>query len=461
MWESPIYRFSRETTDERQEVVQKPFTVNVTYSVPRKEDGPGAVLIDIFKALTKGRAPAETRILDIGAGKLRNTFWFLHKGFQVWSAEFPELQARLADAAASWTHAATKFPETFHAVTPPQGFLTLKDELRQEKDKFDLVLLVNSYNIMPLPLERLAVLHVARTLTKTGGVLLWHQWRGKAVHRGRYTDENAFIDGHLRGPGPNHTFYVENTPDETAELLYAVGFTRDDGERVPKKIRDRAGKNNFSFVFSASHEPIIPNTLAAACRLEAARDPAAVIEEPDPIAVLDLYLKELASIPPGRAAAGIYHRLAGRIFFRLFEGLLGEPVVEYEIDEGRGRIDLTYKNRNAPGIFKDLKELRDIRCPEILVECKNYKKSPANPEFAQLGSRLTPARGMLGFLLCRDKGDPRTALAHCRDWLKGGRQQYIVVLDDEDLRAMGNLRRTAGGRSVDDYIDERIKAIVD
>jgi len=47
---------------------------------------------------------------------------------------------------------------------------------------------------------------------------------------------------------------------------------------------------------------------------------------------------------------------------------LRDPVIECEINEGRGRIDVRFHNRNRPGFFKDLKDLRDVKCPSVFVE---------------------------------------------------------------------------------------------
>lgn len=52
-----------------------------------------------------------------------------------------------------------------------------------------------------------------------------------------------------------------------------------------------------------------------------------------------------------------------------------------------------YSNRNKEDIFKNLKDLRDIKCPVIMVECKNYKNNLTNDEYQQINDRLAPERG--------------------------------------------------------------------
>src|SRR3989338_2637200 len=94
MWESPIYRFEKETI-EKGKIVKKPICINVTYSAPRNLPDPGTALVGVFNKITEGMKPENTKILDVGAAKLRNTLWLLEKGFHVWAIEFPELKERL------------------------------------------------------------------------------------------------------------------------------------------------------------------------------------------------------------------------------------------------------------------------------------------------------------------------------------------------------------------------------
>ena len=138
-----------------------------------------------------------------------------------------------------------------------------------------------------------------------------------------------------------------------------------------------------------------------------------------------------------------------------------EPVIEQEINDGRGRIDIVYKNRNKDGVFKDLKDLRNIPCPEIMVECKNYENDLTINEYNQLADRLIPHRGMLGFLLCRDKKDEKVVLAHCRDKNKGGANRYIIVLDDKDIVKLAELKMNSEDDTrINDFVERKIKEII-
>ncbi|MBU0459812.1 MAG: class I SAM-dependent methyltransferase [Nanoarchaeota archaeon] len=449
MWESPIYKFEEEVTDEKGKIVKKPFHINVTYSAPRNLDDPMKALKGVFNKITNGLDPKKTHILDVGAAKLRNTLWLLEKGFNVWAVEFPELKKRLKDAEEKWKRAETY--KNFHKVTFPNDFIKLNN-------KFDIILLINEINVMPIPLERFAMLSLCREKIKDKGMLLWHQWRGYATGQDKYTEENEFIDGYLMGNGPNHTFYVEHDREESHEMLYSVGFEFDENMNLHKLPANSC----YSYIFRPKHINIIEDTLNMKKMIETKHEPDKIIKDVECLNVLDLYIKQLKLIKTGRDSAHKYHLLASRIFFEIFRNLLDKPIIENEINEGRGRIDIVYKNRNKEGIFKNLKELRDIKCPEVLVECKNYENDLTNTEYSQLSDRLLPDRSMLGFLLCRNKKDKSKVVKHCRDRNKGGSKKFIVVLDDKDLIDLSNFKLNSEDDSkINDFVENKIKEIID
>lgn len=450
MWESPIYKFEEEATDKKGKITKKQFQINTTYSAPRNLDDPGKALIGVFKKITEGMNPKKTHILDFGAAKLRNTLWLLQKGFHVWAVEFPELRDRLKDAKDKWDKAERDYPN-FHKVTFPNDFLKLNK-------KFDIILLINVFNVMPIPMERFALLGLCKERIKKNGLLLWHQWRGLAIGQDKYSEENTFLDGYLMGAGPNHTFYVEHSKDEAHEMLYSAGFVFNKEMNLHKIPANTC----YSYVFNPTHEILIPNALNLKKLINIKRNSEDIINDASLKLVLDLYIEELKQIPSGRKDAHRYHLLSSRIFFEIFRDQLGEPEIEREINEGRGRIDFTCKNRNRDGVFKNLKELRDIKCPEIIVECKNYQNDLTNGEYAQINDRLSPHRSMLGFLICRSKEDKTKVIKHCRDRYKGGNNKYIIVLDDEDLIDLANHRlNDEDAEFINSFVENKIKDIID
>jgi hypothetical protein len=457
MWESPIYRFEVESTNKNGKIIKKACHINVTYSAPRNLKDPGKALIGIFSRMTQGYDPEKTNILDIGAAKLRNTLWLLQKGFNVWAVEFPELKERLPDAEAKWSEA--EGYRNFHKITFPKDFINLQQ-------KFDFILLINIVNVMPIPLERFALLSLCRDRISDSGMLLWHNWRGESIGGPeRYSEDNAFIDGHLGG-GPHYTFYTEFNREVTHEILYSLGFSYNSKINLGKIPSNTSA---YSYLFNPTHDSLIGNTLDVGRMIKTSLDSKNVIPIPETTTVLELYTKELQLVLVGdrnakqrNADAKKYHLLSSRIFFEVFRNQLCEPKIEQEINEGLGRIDIVYRNKNKEGIFRDLKELRDIPCPDVMVECKNYKNDLTNDEYNQLADRLIPERGMLGFLLCRDKCNQETVLKHCRSRHKGGARRFIIVLDDKDLTQLASFKlNDEDDTNINNFINDKVKEIID
>ena len=449
MWESSVYNFEEETMDGNGKVVKRPFYVNVTYSAPRNLDDPKKALIGIFNKITENMDPSKTKILDVGAAKLRNTLWLLEKGFSVWAVEFPELRERLPDARKKW-ELASKYPN-FHNITFPKDFINLRGE-------FDIILLINVVNVMPIPIERFALLNICRDKIKNNGMLLWHQWRGYSISSDKYTEENQFIDGYLMGSGPNHSFYVEESRESSHEILYSAGFAYDPAIKLHNIPSNTSA---YSYIFRPKHKSLTAPSLNIE-KLIKTKTYCTENPQKNILSILHVYNNELRKIPSGKEYAHRYHLIASRIFYEIFRTQLAEPIIECEINERRGRIDVVYKNKNKYGIFKNLKELRDIPCPNIMVECKNYENDLTNSEYDQLSGRLSPHRGMIGFLLCRDKKNEVHVIKHCKDRYKGGSNRYIIVLDDKDLAQLSKHRiDEANDDCINDFVDKKIDEIVD
>jgi hypothetical protein len=61
----------------------------------------------------------------------------------------------------------------------------------------------------------------------------------------------------------------------------------------------------------------------------------------------------LQDTPPGRANATAYHHLMAGIITYLFYPNLITPTVEYDINQGRKRIDISYANAAERGFFSE------------------------------------------------------------------------------------------------------------
>jgi hypothetical protein len=175
-----------------------------------------------------------------------------------------------------------------------------------------------------------------------------------------------------------------------------------------------------------------------------------------------LYAAQLSNvldqIPAGSPDAGNYHSYCiGALTFLLYPNLIS-PVKEREVDQGRKRIDIAYKNAARDGFFSAALQSNQMRSLEIPIECKNYSQDIANPELDQLTGRFSHARGFLGFLCCRSFDHKDRFVQRCRDAVLN-RSHYVIVLDDIDLKEM--LRNVANGHRIgnDAFLRRRLAEI--
>ena len=215
MWESPIYNFEREREDKKGKIVKELFTIDVTGSAPVM-NVPGGQLESVFKKITENKKPSNTKILDFGAAKLRNTLYLLKKGFQVYSVEFKSVYNR--PQGKKFLKLCEKY-NNFYKVTFPDDFYKMKD-------KFDIILMINVLNVMPLFKERLCTLALCKNFIKKSGLLLIYHMRAVSANPDKYTDEFAINDGWMTSMNlKNKHFYVEPSKEQIFEMAKSAGFT--------------------------------------------------------------------------------------------------------------------------------------------------------------------------------------------------------------------------------------------
>lgn len=414
-------------------------------------DEPGETLERVFKALTADKQPNEIKILDVGAAKLRNTLYLLREGFVVYAVEFEELPKRMPQAKENWERA--KDFDNFRRVTFPKNFFKLHD-------KVDIALLINVINVMPIPDERLVLLSLCREKMKKDGLLLLYNWRDISSNPSKYTAKTAVNDGYFKGWGKkykkkNKTFHGEWERRHVEEMLWSTGFSPDEELDLPDV------GNNQALVFKADELTLLDDYLELDKIRKGGKksDPDVPISETPRTYFPLAYLKELERTNSGKTQEAKFHRLAGRFVATIFDYQLKNPAIEQEIDQGTGRVDIKFQNMNKPGFFKDIKEMRDIFCPSIFVECKNYRDDLGNPEYNQLTGRLSDQRGMFGILVCRTISDRRHSLQKCR-FIHEHQHKYVVVLDDNDMSTLVHLKPKGNDR-IDDYMEKRIDELVD
>ena len=213
---------------------------------------------------------------------------------------------------------------------------------------------------------------------------------------------------------------------------------------------------DFLFEFSRDHPDELDRYRADLQEMEK-RGPAAPVSREDEVVLADALILGLASIPTGPDRATEYHRIMVGILEFLFYPSLLNPSTEREIHEGRKRIDIVMENGASDGIFHRLNTVRHYPCPYVAIECKNYTKDVANPEFDQIAGRFSPLRGKVGFLCFRSVDDRTKLVASCRDHFTDD-HGLIIPLDDATVMTLLRQIRDSGrvelDRAVGRLVDE-------
>ena len=150
------------------------------------------------------------------------------------------------------------------------------------------------------------------------------------------------------------------------------------------------------------------------------------------------WLKLLAAVrdtPTGGGTnADKYHRAVQALLAAVFYPSLVNPKREFEIHDGRKRIDITFTNEDQQGFFSWVHD-KVVHAPYVFVECKNYGADIANPEIDQLTGRFSTARGQLGIVCCRSFKKRERWDERCKDTATDGRG-YVLTLSDDDLETL-------------------------
>lgn len=148
--------------------------------------------------------------------------------------------------------------------------------------------------------------------------------------------------------------------------------------------------------------------------------------------IIEKLIRGFENIEPGRNDADKFHEHIIASMNFLFYPNLNNPVKELEINQGRKRIDLAYENAASQGFFHSLHSIKQIPCPYIFIECKNYTKDVTNPELDQLNGRFSPNRGKVGFMIFRNCTNEELLFKRCSDYYKDN-QNLIIPLQDKDF----------------------------
>ncbi len=167
----------------------------------------------------------------------------------------------------------------------------------------------------------------------------------------------------------------------------------------------------------------------------------------------------LSDIKVGNKDATNFHKISFDNLINIFGVRFSNPIGEYQINEGRKRIDIVFNNADKHGFFHQLNALHHIQCPKIFVECKNYGSEIGNPEIDQLQGRFSNQRGRFGILLCRSINDNATMIQRCKDVLHSG-HSYIIVLDDNDIKSLLRFREAGDEIKIDDFMSKKLDKLI-
>jgi hypothetical protein len=177
-----------------------------------------------------------------------------------------------------------------------------------------------------------------------------------------------------------------------------------------------------------------------------------------PQACVDLE-KVLRETAPGPDDANRYHLIAMHILTLCFFPKLIQPRKEWEVNEGRKRIDIVYTNAADEGFFSHRRDAKNTAATMLIVECKNYSRDIANPEIDQLLGRFDDNRGYLGIITCRAIDDRALLLKRCQDLAKAKRA-FIMIFDDNDLCYFLNARKDEDEMRLEGFLHAKFREII-
>jgi SAM-dependent methyltransferase len=220
-WEQPLYPF---------ELPSRKILVNVTRSCP-SFIVPAPAIPDVAAELKK---QGMTKVLDFGAGKLRNTLYLLGRrtGFRVWAVEFKDC---FQTPAGQQRHAqANRYRDFFFLEFPHQFF--------ESKIEVDAVFLVNVANVVPDEDDRRIIVEECTKRLKPGGWFLWMSQYGEPHYKPGVTKRLKAPDGGW--------FYSLDKDHQTYYKEFAIpeikGYF---GSRKYRELRKINAAHHRAFIF--------------------------------------------------------------------------------------------------------------------------------------------------------------------------------------------------------------------
>ena len=365
-------------------------------------------------------------VLDFGAGKLRNSLYFVNEGKQVTAVEFEELYKNSKDGKKMLEKCSKK--NNFKHLIFPYPFIT-------DRQTYDLTVLVNVIPVMPIFAERLMLLDLLYDRVNENKFILWYTMPEGEYRKIREKGDNDFGDGLWMGEKNRFkTFYKFHNREDVVEMFSLFGF---------KFVKTYRASNNYVTLFQKTEHnllrgiltpekviSVIPNDENFGApsvkfkRVKRTNKIKEIIPDPHCFSIEKLYSDSLKLIPKGANGAEKYHRLVSQIILRIFRGSLRNMEIKFDMFRGLKVIDTVYTN--AGGFFTQIANTSNIKIPYVLLEAKNYTFDLGNPEFDQIAGRLIDDIGQFGLLVCRTADDKEAVKKHSEAILSDNHKHVIL-----------------------------------
>lgn len=192
-------------------------------------------------------------------------------------------------------------------------------------------------------------------------------------------------------------------------------------------------------------------------------NPDTFFADDDDIEIEQVIAKELIAklkeIDTGTKNASDYHDYCVGVLEFIFYPNLTMPLKEDKIQNGRKRIDITYRNSSDNGFFNYIHTAPEIKSNLVMIECKNYSNDCENPELDQLAGRFSPMRGKFGILLSRKFDNIELFIERCKFTALEDKGIIIPMVDDDIIDIL-ELIAIGSRNAIDDYMFNLFRKII-
>ena len=456
LWESPIYKFriskNSETATELVEIV-----FDVTGSAPpfnEPSDELVTVLKDIFSLADL--KPIDT-VIEFGAAKLKNIPFILKQGKTVCAVEFEKLTKN--PITIKHLKQCRKYGNKFQNLIFPNPFT-------QDKNEYDLALLLNVPPVMPVFAERLYLLELLYGKIKRDKYLLWVAQKEGSYKKDRESGKYFCGDGIWQGKNRHFkTFYRYHSPEDLDELmsLYGFKFLKKWNFGSDARLYEKTEHSLFKGIISEKRIlDLVPQDKSISDPedlkfKEVIKSDKIKIIVPNPreLSIESLYTEKIKAIPEGPEHAELYQRVVSHALARIFRGSLRNMDIKQAIKDGIKIVDTLFTNCAKEGFFHNLKG--NVNCTFPIVEVKNYSDDTKNPEVDQLNGRFNDNHGHFGILVCRHIKEEDAMYTRCSSVLPNS---IILFLTDKDIFELLELSREQSYDEISDFMDKKLRALL-